>query len=150
MIFITFLISVMQTYAVTTITFESDYGIKNVILFIFLVALFAFWFFVYRHTQPLEFDRRQLLKSVTNTGTKIMCWIWFLAILYTSQAVLFISSNDSFLTDKLDLLYGTFYLSIIIFGFLGLLNSVKIYNKMTNTTQYFKEFVYEIKTGGRK
>ena len=146
---LTIFISIAQTFAVTTITFESDYGIKNVLLSVFLIALFFFWIFIYRFTEPLEFNRKNLLKSITNFGTKFMCWIWFLSILYTFQAVLLISSSDTFLTDKFDLLYGTFYLSIIVFGVLGLFNSIKLYNKMTSTDKYLKEFIYEVKTGGR-
>lgn len=144
------LISITSSFAVTTITFESDYGIKNIILAVFLIVLFLFWLFIYRFTEPLEFNRQNLLKSATNFGTKMMCWIWFLSILYVFQSVMFISSSDSFLTDKLDLLYSVFYLSLMIFGVLGLFNSIKIYNKMTNTDKYMKEFIYEIKTGGKK
>ena len=144
------LISFTSSFATTTITFESDYNIKNIILAVFLVVLFLFWLFVYRFTEPLEFNRQNILKSATNFGMKMMCWIWFLSILYVFQAVLLISSSDSFLTDKLDLLYSVFYLSLLVFGILGVLNSVKIYNKMTNTDKYVKEFIYEIKTGGRK
>lgn len=147
---IAILISVTSTFATTTISFESDYGIKNVLLFAFLVALFLFWFFIYRMTEPLEFNKDNLLKSITNLVIKLNCWIWFLSILFVFQSVMFISSNESFLTDKLDLLYSVFYLSLILFGVIGLFNSVKLYNKMTNTTQFFKEFIYEIKSGGRK
>ena len=139
-----------STYATTTITFESDYGIKNIILFVFLVALFFFWIFIYRLTEPLEFNRSTILKSITNFGTKFMCWVWFISILYVFQSVLFISSSTTFLTDKLDLIYSVFYLSLVVFGILGLFNSVKLYNKMTGTDNFFREFIYEIKTGGRK
>jgi len=144
------LLSITQTFATTIVTFESDYSIKNIILFLFLVTLFIFWLFIYRFTEPLEFNKRNILKSVTNFTTKFMCWIWFLSILYVFQAVMFISSGDTFLTDKLDLLYSVFYLSLIIFGVLGLFNSIKIYNKMSGTSEFFREFIYEIKSGGRK
>lgn len=143
-------ISMTQTFAATTITFESDYGVKNVLLFIFLVALFLFWLFIYRMTEPLEFNRNNLLKSITNFGVKFNCWIWFISILYVFQSVLFISSSETFLTDKLDLLYSIFFLSLILFGILGLFNSIKLYNKMTGTAQFVKEFIYEIKSGGKK
>lgn len=147
---IAFFISIMQTFATTTITYESDYGIKNVLLFIFLVALFIFWIFIYRFTEPLEYNKNNLLKSVTNFGVKVVCWIWFIALAVVFQSVLFISSGDTFLTDKLDLLYSVIYLSMIILGILGILNSVKLYNKMTGTSEFMKEFVYQIKTGGKR
>lgn len=143
-------LSIAQTFATTTITFESDFGVKNFILYSFLVTLFLFWMFIYRFTDPLEFNKRNLLKSITNFATKSMCWIWFISILYVFQSILFISSGETFLTDKLDLLYSVFYLSIIIFGILGLFNSVKLYNKMSGTSEFFREFIYEIKSGGRK
>lgn len=136
---------------VTTITITSDYGINNFILGFFLIALFLFWLWIYlKFTETLEFNRTDLLKSITNFGIKFVCWVWFIAILYTFQAVLFISSGKTFLTDKLDLLYGVFYLSLIIFGILGVFNSVKLYNKMTKTDKFIKEFIYEIKSGGKK
>jgi len=144
------LLSIAEIFAATIITFESDYGVKNIILFIFLLTIFIFWVFIYRFTEPIEFDKKSPLKSITNLITKFMCWIWFLTLLYTFQAVMFISSASSFLTDKLDLLYGLLYLSLIIFGILGLFNSIKLYNKMSGTSEFFKEFIWDIKSGGKK
>jgi len=141
---------VSSSYAVTTVTFESDYGIKNILLLLFLIVIFLFWIFVYRFTEELNFDRSNLLGSITNLIIKFMCWLWFLMSFYMFQSIMFISSDPDFLLNKLDLVYSLFYLSLIIFGILGLFNSVKLYNKMTGTTEFFREFVYEIKTGGKK
>lgn len=141
---------VSSSYATTTITFESDYGIKNILLFIFLVVVFLFWVFIYRFTDELKFDRKNLLKSMTNFGFIFLSWIWFITIFYMFQGILFISSADDFLLNKLDLIYSLFFFTLIISGILGLFNSVKLYNKMTGTTEFFKEFVYEIRTGGKK
>ena len=149
-ILLTFLTLLSSSFATTTITFESDYGIKNILLVVFLVILFIFWVFIYRFTEELKFDRNNLLKSITNFGVKFLCWIWFIALFYMFQGVLFISSADDFLTNKLDLVYSLFYFTLIIGGILGLFNSVKLYNKMTGTTEFMREFVYEIKTGGKK
>ena len=141
---------ISSSYAVTTITYESDYGVKNILLFIFLVVMFLFWLFIYNFTEEITFDKRNLLKSITNFGFKVLCWVWFIALFYMTQSILFISSADDFLLNKLDLVYGLFYITLIIMGVLGLFNSFKLYNKMTGTTEFFREFVYEIKTGGRK
>lgn len=143
-------LNIFQIFASTIITFESDFGVKNFILYIFLVTLFLFWMFIYRFTTPLEFNKRNLIKSTTNFSIKIMCWVWFISLVYVFQSILFISSGDTFLTDKLDLLYSVFYLTLIVFGILGLFNSVKLYNKMSGTTEFFKEFIFEVKSGGRK
>jgi len=147
LILITFISS---SYAVTTITFESDYGIKNILLFIFLIVIFIFWYFIYNLTEEIKFDKKNLLKSITNFSIRMLCWVWFIALLYIFQSVLFISSAEDFLTNKLDLYYSLFYITLIITGVLGLFNSFKLYNKMTGTTEFFREFVYEIKTGGKK
>lgn len=69
---------ISSSYAATTITFESDYGIKNILLFIFLVIVFLFWVFIYSFTDELKFDRKNLLTSITNFGFKFLSWIWFL------------------------------------------------------------------------
>lgn len=144
------LFSISTSFAVTTITFESDYSIKNIILAIFLIVLFLFWLFIYRFTSPLEFNRSNLLGSITNFVVKSVCWIWFISLVYTFQSVVFISTSETYLTDKLDLLYSVIYLSIILLGIIGLFNSVKLYNKMSGTSNFFREFIYEIKSGGRK
>jgi len=141
---------ISSSYAATTITFESDYGIKNLLLALFLIIVFCFWVFIYRFTEELKFDRQNLLKSVTNFGIRILSWIWFIAIFYMFQSVLFISSSEDFLLNKLDMIYSLLYFTLIISGILGLFNSVKLYNKMTGTTEFVKEFIYEIRTGGKR
>lgn len=144
-------ISIMPSYATTTITYTSDYGINNIILFIFLVTVFFFWIWIFvKFTEPLEYNKMNILKSLTNIIIKFICWIWYIALLYVFQGVLFISSGDSFLTDKLDLLYGLIILTVVILGVVALFNGIKLSNKMIGVTEFFREFVYELKTGGRK
>lgn len=55
-----------------------------------------------------------------------------------------------FLSDKIDLLYNLLIMTMIIMSFVGFFHILKLFNKMTGLTETLKEFVYEIKTGGRK
>lgn len=144
------LVSMVNSVFSATITYTAKYGTKNYLLLLFLVILFIVWFLIYKTTKPIELNKDDILGSLTNLIIKAFSFIWFISIIMIFQAVLFVSSSETFLTDKLDLIYGLAILTAIVFGIVGVFNSIKLYNRMTGHTKFFKEFVYEIKTGGRK
>jgi hypothetical protein len=136
--------------AVTTISIVSDYGTKNYLLALYCVLVFIFWTVIHKFTPDFEFDKNNLVTSVTGILSKITCWIWFIGIFYILQGVLMISSNSLFLDGKLTLFYSMIYISILLFSVILVLNTVKLFKKLSGVENFFKELSYEIKTGGRK
>lgn len=134
------------------VTIESNYGTNNFLLMAYLLCIFIFWVWVYFYfTKEFYFDKRDLLNSISNTTIKFLCWFWFLALFYVFfNSVLLISSGDTFLTDKVDLLYNLLIVTMIIMSVIGIFYLFKLFNKMTGLTDTIEEFIYEIRTGGRK
>ena len=136
--------------AVTTITLVSDYGAKNYLLALYCVLVFIFWIVVYNFTPDFEFSKDNLVKSITGILSKSVCWIWFLGLFYILKSILFVSTNVNFLEGKLVMFNSMFYITILLFGFVGIINALKFFKNISGVENFFKELNYEIKTGGKK
>jgi len=147
---LSFITSITSVYSSSITISTIDYGLENILIGIFCILAFLFWMFVYSFAGKFEFDKKNLVKSITNIGVKFVSWVWFVSLFFLSLSIILISGGENFLDDKLEIIWSLGILTIIIFGMLGFMNGIKFFNKISGVENFMKEFLYEIKTGGKR
>lgn len=131
--------------SVTEITLVSDYGAINFILLAYLVLHFFFFIWLHNKTKPFGLDQKKLLKSSLNNCMRLLCLMWLGMIFFLGRAVLFVSSETSFLPDKLFLLNIMYIISFFVLGIFAILFSIKYWNKSTGLSDLIGKIIYEVK-----
>lgn len=129
-------------------TIEEEYGTKNMLLMTYLGAAFIFWLFIYFKLPEFKWNKKNLLKSLFVMISRGVTWIWFIGLFYMLSGILFISSSETFLDDKLYIINTLLLITIIVYSIFILLFTIKIYSNASGLSQFFKDLVWEVRKGG--
>jgi len=144
-IILLFLGNIFLVFSTNVTIIEGNHGTKNYLLALYLIFLLVFWFIIYRNTSDIKINDKKIIVSLFNSTIRLLCYIWFIVIFWTSRAILFISTNENFLSDKLFIINILFYFSLIIFSIYMIINVIKYWGKVSGVEEFLKKVIYEVK-----
>lgn len=124
-----------------------QYNQKNLLWGCFLILLFLFWMFILSKIPKYTISRENYTQSLTNIFLHAMVWSWFIFIFWLFGSSLFVSRADTFIQDKLYLIGIAKMISLILLLFIGILNGIKYFYKLSGAKEMFEEFGYELTNG---